>query len=744
MKKFYFLSTLLLILFFVPATAQVLTVSGTDHSIDAISRANDHLVPDANTGNLNADFDTCDVPSQPFTAGLLGNDHAFFCDAFARQKKYSTPQSVTTAQGFNYGKINGDNTSTLSIGWDIEARSFTNSLDGYSAQSYAITDFTINFNVTGINPGTAVTVYYKYSIFGASLTDHEGISEDPAHATNVFTINGNDEIGSDFNFTNPGGLSGWNNRVDVTGQINTTAGTDIAVVVGADLAARTELQGEPYGFGSTVDQASSVFWGELEFRLSGSYIAGSGNTLGNGRVLFSVDIGSDGELSDPTLDLNEVFDPGDAYVMGGPSLPSGGADGVIDDLVPFGVDPNPNPPDGPPASTGAPTGSGANPLNVQNSYLDMDGLDNLETDLTGLTFGPGIGPLSVFPDACIHDTRFVFISYDDDDSLHYVSAPLAESVPVNSLSPFAADIYGTTPNQDEVIELNYGPTVPAALLFTFPLYDEVMVHPNMAPNPDGNNAVDDDVDALDMSVDATSCNHVYFSVDHEATYTDPGSGSDLDPGSIYLAGSGSVTEVVNANTHLGLAAGVDVDAFEFAWIFDNVSNANAFGLLFSMDDNDPLTVPDESGGLDPRDLYYSFLDGTYGLFSLAPLNDDVDAISTYPNSLNGTPGGGTTGYNNIVPQYAGISVYPNPFTHITTLNYFVNQTSRVIIEIFDATGRKVAEPVNGLKPAGSWKTDWNATATDGEKLSEGIYLCRMSYTFEGKQQSITERIILTK
>ena len=63
---------------------------------------------------------------------------------------------------------------------------------------------------------------------------------------------------------------------------------------------------------------------------------------------FSVDIGSDAEMSDPSIEGNEVFDPGDMYPWFGPKLPPGGNDGVRDDVLAFQTDYWPLAPDGPP------------------------------------------------------------------------------------------------------------------------------------------------------------------------------------------------------------------------------------------------------------------------------------------------------------------------------------------------------------------------------------------------------------
>ena len=84
---------------------------------------------------------------------------------------------------------------------------------------------------------------------------------------------------------------------------------------------------------------------------------------------------------------------------------------------------------------------------------------------------------------------------------------------------------------------------------------------------------------------------------------------------------------------LGILPGTDVDAFEFVALWDNMESWTALAILFSVDDNDPMTADDESGGLDPGMIYYSFLNGGHGPYLAIPLNDDVDAIAAWPTRL---------------------------------------------------------------------------------------------------------------
>jgi len=102
---------------------------------------------------------------------------------------------------------------------------------------------------------------------------------------------------------------------------------------------------------------------------------------------FSVDIGSDTELSDPNVDGDEGFDPGDVYAQNsGPVTPPavpGGRDGFKDDFNIFWYDPWPDPPDPvPPPNppmTAVPVGHGTEQDYYE--YFDLDGHDQIDVML---------------------------------------------------------------------------------------------------------------------------------------------------------------------------------------------------------------------------------------------------------------------------------------------------------------------------------------------------------------------------
>ena len=362
---------------------------------------------------------------------------------------------------------------------------------------------------------------------------------------------------------------------------------------------------------------------------------------GGGLFEFSVDIGSDTELSDPFFDGDEGFDPGDVYWWQGPPvtppLVPGGRDGFKDDLLIFGFDIMPDPPDGGvPPFTAVPVGEGDHTWFPE--FFDLDGHDQIDVPLMefGL-YGQTLEvPIPAWETACIHPPEFLFVSFDDDMAPSWP----AFDVPVTVPSPAGVSSYGTTWGQDEVIGLTLAPVLPPApIVNVYPFADEITVHASLAPNPDNDEDEDDDVDSLDVVPDDYSCEWWYFSPDHEGTGFDPFTGLPLDPGDIYLVmpGAGPILVIDNVN-NLGLWPGTDVDAFEFTWLFDP-----AFGpvlaVLFSVDDDDPLTPWDDSGGMDPRMIYISYLMGFSMPAIEEPLWDDVDALTIWREPLEPEPTG---------------------------------------------------------------------------------------------------------
>jgi hypothetical protein len=67
--------------------------------------------------------------------------------------------------------------------------------------------------------------------------------------------------------------------------------------------------------------------------------------------------------------------------------------------------------------------------------------------------------------------------------------------------------------------------------------------------------------------------------------------------------------------------------------------------------------------------------------------------------------------------------YPNPFNPVTTLKYYLDDSKKVLLKIYDILGNEVAVLVDEVKPAGEYQIEFNASDYN---LSSGIYLCKIS------------------
>jgi len=359
---------------------------------------------------------------------------------------------------------------------------------------------------------------------------------------------------------------------------------------------------------------------------------------------FSIDIGSDAELSDPTSGGNGGFEPGDVYAWrSAPINAPNGRDGFKDDLAIFaGTDIWPDPPDTYPPVTAVPMVDGFGPDDYGTDWFDLDGHDQLDFYLGEIL--NGVDPLSsplyidnVFfpqPSACAFEPLHMLISYDDDAAVGWPN-PDAPTLTPSTLG----FVFGTTALQDEVLSVtNLTPGIPPFTVGAGPLLDEAGIHQSLAPNPDNGDSEDDDVDSLDVVLTLETCPVWLFSPDHEAYswYMDINTGQPLDPGGIYEQLGAGPYKVVDENVHLGLPPDTDIDAFEFVWLPDqDAGGLLALALVFSVDEDDPLTSvapwnQNESGGLDPKMLYYSFMTGWSAPLLVDHLDEDIDAVTNWP------------------------------------------------------------------------------------------------------------------
>jgi hypothetical protein len=84
--------------------------------------------------------------------------------------------------------------------------------------------------------------------------------------------------------------------------------------------------------------------------------------------------------------------------------------------------------------------------------------------------------------------------------------------------------------------------------------------------------------------------------------------------------------------------------------------------------------------------------------------------------------------------------YPNPFNASTIIDYKLEKESPVDLAVYDLGGRKVAQLVGDVQPAGAHSVVWNGQDADGKVVSTGIYF----YRLQTNGQSTTKRMVLLK
>ena len=79
------------------------------------------------------------------------------------------------------------------------------------------------------------------------------------------------------------------------------------------------------------------------------------------------------------------------------------------------------------------------------------------------------------------------------------------------------------------------------------------------------------------------------------------------------------------------------------------------------------------------------------------------------------------GMNIGAPNASMIQNYPNPFSTQTNFKYRLAQSGEVSIDIYDLTGKHVANVVREMKSAGNYEASWSA-----EGVTNGIYIATLS------------------
>jgi hypothetical protein len=71
------------------------------------------------------------------------------------------------------------------------------------------------------------------------------------------------------------------------------------------------------------------------------------------------------------------------------------------------------------------------------------------------------------------------------------------------------------------------------------------------------------------------------------------------------------------------------------------------------------------------------------------------------------------------------SVYPNPFSDITTIDFNLVTDNKVYADIMDINGKSVTVLYSGNMQAGQCRLNWNGNGASGSRMAQGVYICRI-------------------
>ncbi|MBD3180244.1 MAG: T9SS type A sorting domain-containing protein [Candidatus Latescibacteria bacterium] len=177
------------------------------------------------------------------------------------------------------------------------------------------------------------------------------------------------------------------------------------------------------------------------------------------------------------------------------------------------------------------------------------------------------------------------------------------------------------------------------------------------------------------------------------------------------------------------------------------------GVLFGGED---ITLSWETGDEGPYDIditlfdnnnkgrYWSIADDTTGISSITwqlP-NEVISNASIVIDAISqDTDIRGRDEIENLTLTFRTrvLANSPNPFTESTSISYSISSPSRVELKIFSPEGKLVRTITRDVQP-GEHSVEWDGTDQSGERVTPGLYLCRI----RGKGFEDTRKIIYLK
>lgn len=116
------------------------------------------------------------------------------------------------------------------------------------------------------------------------------------------------------------------------------------------------------------------------------------------------------------------------------------------------------------------------------------------------------------------------------------------------------------------------------------------------------------------------------------------------------------------------------------------------------------------------------------VFAAQGLTSDGNSLYVYMTSLGvykKTPATSIAEGETLPDGFSLEQNYPNPFNPSTTIRFTLPEAGMVTVGIYTIEGELVATLASGEFEAGTYSLVWNATDQSGNKVTSGVYFCRM-------------------
>jgi hypothetical protein len=113
-------------------------------------------------------------------------------------------------------------------------------------------------------------------------------------------------------------------------------------------------------------------------------------------------------------------------------------------------------------------------------------------------------------------------------------------------------------------------------------------------------------------------------------------------------------------------------------------------------------------------------------YTLAAVRDDGTEVRSTPANVT-TPA---------LALSLGPNV-PNPFNASTRISFTLARSTRVVLQVYDVRGARVATLVDDARPEGQHSVEWNGVDEQGRRVASGTYFCKLTAGKETVSQKLS-------